>query len=59
MIEIDRLGLTSDGHVAVLHDTTVNRTTSGRGTLSFDHVGEKPPLSTRDPGSRGSSLRSA
>jgi len=33
MIEID-VGLTSDGHVAVLHDTTVNRTTSGRGTLS-------------------------
>ncbi|HJQ99665.1 MAG TPA: glycerophosphodiester phosphodiesterase family protein [Candidatus Polarisedimenticolaceae bacterium] len=33
MIEID-VGLTSDGHVVVLHDTTVNRTTNGRGALA-------------------------
>jgi len=33
VIEID-VGLTTDGRVVVLHDTTVDRTTNGRGALS-------------------------
>ena len=34
MIEID-VGMTRDGRVVVLHDTTVDRTTSGRGALAL------------------------
>jgi glycerophosphoryl diester phosphodiesterase len=33
MIEID-VGMTQDGRVVVLHDTTVDRTTNGRGSLA-------------------------
>jgi glycerophosphoryl diester phosphodiesterase len=33
MLELD-VGVTRDGHVVVLHDTTVNRTTNGHGTVS-------------------------
>jgi glycerophosphoryl diester phosphodiesterase len=33
MLELD-IGVTRDGKVVVLHDTTVNRTTNGRGTVA-------------------------
>jgi glycerophosphoryl diester phosphodiesterase len=33
MLELD-VGVTRDGKVVVLHDTTVNRTTNGRGTVA-------------------------
>jgi glycerophosphoryl diester phosphodiesterase len=33
MLELD-IGVTKDGHVVVMHDTTVSRTTNGRGTIA-------------------------
>jgi glycerophosphoryl diester phosphodiesterase len=33
MLELD-IGVSKDGHVVVMHDTTVDRTTNGHGTLS-------------------------
>jgi len=33
MLELD-VGVSSDGHVVVMHDTTVNRITNGRGKVS-------------------------
>src|SRR5207237_4146666 len=33
MLELD-IGVTKDGQVVVMHDTTVDRTTNGRGTIA-------------------------
>src|SRR6266496_5893076 len=33
MLELD-VGVTKDDHVVVMHDTTLDRTTSGKGTIS-------------------------
>src|SRR5215216_8172216 len=39
MLELD-VGVTKDGKVVVSHDTTLNRTTSGRGTIESHTVRE-------------------
>ena len=39
MLEMD-VHLTADGHVVVLHDATVNRTTNGTGAVAAMTLGE-------------------
>ena len=53
MLELD-IGVSRDGHVVVMHDTTVNRITNGRGKMSSKTLrqinGWTPPTGSRGAG---------
>ena len=42
MLELD-VGVTKDGKVVVSHDTTLNRTTNGKGTIESRTLAPDPP----------------
>ena len=46
MLELD-VGVTKDGKVVVSHDTTLDRTTNGRGTIASQHAAADPPARRR------------